>query len=294
MDDRAWGTKNNDLPDFNFLTSSLRCLFMKPPFTLGVVGHFGVAVRNPKQSAQWFQRVLGLRKEFEFEDGVAVGNENVTIVLFKGRPSPETIGHMYFTCRTWPHCERHLPISRGTMLIWRTRATRSVRKRPAHPTWDFGFTISTAIAGSCQSKGENDLRIQYLEHRREKTAVGALRINVAWLQIRHLSTINSWAHCRVICDRVNKLFSVSLLLCFIVTGCLTKSTSNSGGIGGTKVQSTNPSAIIAAARTVFAQSGYTIGGVDYPSTISFDKPAGKLGELIYGSYGVTTTVRVKL
>jgi hypothetical protein len=133
-----------------------------------------------------------------------------------------------------------------------------------------------------------------LEHRREKTAVGALRINVAWLQIRHLSTIISRAHCRVICDRVNKLFSVSLLLCFILTGCLTKSTSNSGGIGGTKVQNTNPSAIIAAARTVFAQSGYTISGVDYPSTISFDKPAGKLGELIYGSYGVTTTVRVKL
>ena len=133
-----------------------------------------------------------------------------------------------------------------------------------------------------------------MEHRREKTAVGALRINVAWLQIRHLSTIFSWAHCRVICDRVNKLFSVSLLLCFILTGCLTKSTSNSGGIGGTKVQNTNPSAIIAAARTVFAQSGYTIGGVDYPSTISFDKPAGKLGELMYGSYGTTTTVRVKL
>ena len=49
-----------------------------------------------KKSAQWFQRVLGLRKEFEFEDGVAVGNENVTIVLFKGKPSPETLGHMSF------------------------------------------------------------------------------------------------------------------------------------------------------------------------------------------------------
>jgi hypothetical protein len=34
--------------------------------------------------------------------------------------------------------------------------------------------------------------------------------------------------------------------------------------------------------------------VDYPLTISFDKPAGKLGELMYGSYGTTTTVRVKL
>jgi catechol 2,3-dioxygenase-like lactoylglutathione lyase family enzyme len=71
-------------------------LLMKPPFTLGVVGHFGLAVRDPKKSAQWFQRVLGLRKEFEFENGVAVGNENVTIVLFKGKPSPETLEHMSF------------------------------------------------------------------------------------------------------------------------------------------------------------------------------------------------------
>jgi len=37
-----------------------------------------------------------LRKEFEFEDGVAVGNDNVTIVFMKGKPSPETIGHMSF------------------------------------------------------------------------------------------------------------------------------------------------------------------------------------------------------
>jgi len=69
---------------------------MKVPFTLGVVGHFGLAVRDPKKSAKWFQRVLGLRKEFEFENGVAVGNDNVTIALFEGKPSPETIGHVSF------------------------------------------------------------------------------------------------------------------------------------------------------------------------------------------------------
>jgi catechol 2,3-dioxygenase-like lactoylglutathione lyase family enzyme len=69
---------------------------MKPPFTLGTVGHFGLAVSNPKRSAKWFERALGLSVEFEFEDGVAVGNENVTIALFKGKPSPETIGHMSF------------------------------------------------------------------------------------------------------------------------------------------------------------------------------------------------------
>ena len=61
-------------------------------FTLGIVGHFGLAVRNPKKSAEWFLVVLGLRKEFEFENGI--GNQNVTIVLFKGEPSPQTLKHM--------------------------------------------------------------------------------------------------------------------------------------------------------------------------------------------------------
>ena len=68
----------------------------KVPFTLGVVGHFGLAVRNPQRSAKWFGRVLGLRKEFEYESGIAVGNDNVTIALFKGKPSPKTFDHMSF------------------------------------------------------------------------------------------------------------------------------------------------------------------------------------------------------
>ena len=74
----------------------LTFLVTKPPFTLGVVGHFGLAVRNPKKSAEWFQVVLGLRKEFEFENGIPGGNQNVTIVLFKGEPSPQTLEHMSF------------------------------------------------------------------------------------------------------------------------------------------------------------------------------------------------------
>jgi catechol 2,3-dioxygenase-like lactoylglutathione lyase family enzyme len=69
---------------------------MKPPFTLGPVGHFGLAVRDPKKSAKWFQRALGLKKQFEFDGGVAIGNNNVTIALHKGKPSPKTIGHMSF------------------------------------------------------------------------------------------------------------------------------------------------------------------------------------------------------
>lgn len=69
---------------------------MKVPFAVGIVGHFGLAVRDPKKSARWFERALGLKKLFEFENGIAVGNRNVTIALHKGRPSPKTLGHMSF------------------------------------------------------------------------------------------------------------------------------------------------------------------------------------------------------
>lgn len=69
---------------------------MKVPFTIGQVGHFGLAVRDPAQSAKWFGRALGLAVEFEFDGGIAIGNENVTIALHTGRPSPETLGHMSF------------------------------------------------------------------------------------------------------------------------------------------------------------------------------------------------------
>jgi catechol 2,3-dioxygenase-like lactoylglutathione lyase family enzyme len=69
---------------------------VKVPFKLGVVGHFGLAVRNPKKSADWFQRAVGLRKQFEFGEGIAIGNDNVTIALFKGKPSPKTFDHISF------------------------------------------------------------------------------------------------------------------------------------------------------------------------------------------------------
>jgi catechol 2,3-dioxygenase-like lactoylglutathione lyase family enzyme len=69
---------------------------MKVPFTVGGVGHFGLAVRDPKRSAKWFSEALGLEKQFDFENGVAIGNDNVTIALHKGKPAPDTIDHMSF------------------------------------------------------------------------------------------------------------------------------------------------------------------------------------------------------
>jgi catechol 2,3-dioxygenase-like lactoylglutathione lyase family enzyme len=69
---------------------------MRVPFKTGVVGHFGLAVRDPKKSARWFERALGFKKQFGYDEGIAIGNDNVTIALFKGQPSPLTIDHMSF------------------------------------------------------------------------------------------------------------------------------------------------------------------------------------------------------
>ena len=67
---------------------------------LGVVGHFGLAVRDPKRSAAWWVKNLGLRKAFEFPHGVAVENDAITIALFEGEPNPETFDHVSFHLRS--------------------------------------------------------------------------------------------------------------------------------------------------------------------------------------------------
>jgi catechol 2,3-dioxygenase-like lactoylglutathione lyase family enzyme len=78
------------------------------PFTLGSVGHFSLAVRDPKRSAQWFTRCLLLDPYAEYEDAVAVGNDAVTIWFTPGTPSAETIGHMSFQLRDRAELERAL------------------------------------------------------------------------------------------------------------------------------------------------------------------------------------------
>src|SRR5438128_869250 len=121
---------------------------MKVPFTLGVVGHFGLAVRDPKRSARWFQRVLGLGKQFEFENGIAVGNDNVTIALFKGKPSPKTFEHMSFHLPSTSILGKALAHLKSMRSRLKIPAMRSARKRPVHRTWGFGFAIRMVTAGN--------------------------------------------------------------------------------------------------------------------------------------------------
>jgi hypothetical protein len=91
-----------------------------------------------------------------------------------------------------------------------------------------------------------------------------------------------------------KTFLPLAALAFLLAGCLATPVADSGGPGATTVPNTNPSAIVAAAQTVFANYGYSPGPVSYPDSISFDKPSGAFGKILYGSYGTTTSVRVTL
>ena len=84
------------------------------------------------------------------------------------------------------------------------------------------------------------------------------------------------------------------VLTLLLAGCLTTPVADSGGPGAVTVPNTNVDAIIAAAQPVFASAGYTAGPANYPSSVSFDKPSGAFGKILYGSYGTTTTVRAKL
>ena len=63
---------------------------------LGTVGHFGLAVRDPQASARWWRSLFDLETMFEGDRYVGITNDDVTIVLFKGRPDPKTIEHVSF------------------------------------------------------------------------------------------------------------------------------------------------------------------------------------------------------
>ncbi len=133
---------------------------MKVPFTIGTVGHFGLAVRDPRRSAKWFEQMLGLRKEFEFEGGVGVGNDHVTIALSKGKPSPKTIGHMSFHLPSMTLLRKALAHLKNTRSRWKIRTTKSVRRPPAHATWAYGFTILTVTAGSFPSSAASNGQVK--------------------------------------------------------------------------------------------------------------------------------------
>jgi catechol 2,3-dioxygenase-like lactoylglutathione lyase family enzyme len=99
---------------------------------LGTVGHFGLAVRDPRTSARWWQRTFDLERMFQGHGYVGLTNEHVTLVLHKGVPRPGTIGHMSF----------HLPNMR------RLREALRILKRDRVEIEDPGDEIGPEAPGS--------------------------------------------------------------------------------------------------------------------------------------------------
>ena len=62
---------------------------------LGRVGHFSIAVSDPRASADWWIGNFGLHELFADEDVVAVAGEAILIGLRRGTPAPAG-GHLAF------------------------------------------------------------------------------------------------------------------------------------------------------------------------------------------------------
>jgi len=97
-------------------------------------------------------------------------------------------------------------------------------------------------------------------------------------------------------QRMNKVlpFLFSCVIALSFSGCLTTPVADTGGSNGITVTNSNVPAITNAATSVFAQSGYTPGPGNYPDSISFEKPAGAFGNIMYGSYEQKQTIRAKV
>ncbi|MGH7737093.1 MAG: VOC family protein [Candidatus Tyrphobacter sp.] len=66
---------------------------------LGTVGHFGLSVRKPRESARWWREHFDLEEVFRGRDYVGLSNEAVTIILHRGVPHPKVVSHMSFRLR---------------------------------------------------------------------------------------------------------------------------------------------------------------------------------------------------
>jgi catechol 2,3-dioxygenase-like lactoylglutathione lyase family enzyme len=78
------------------------------PFTVGPVGHFSLAVRDPHAAAAWFERMLLMKPFMDAGESCSVGNDATTIWFHRGTPSPRTVGHISFRLRDRAELERAL------------------------------------------------------------------------------------------------------------------------------------------------------------------------------------------
>ncbi len=81
--------------------------------------------------------------------------------------------------------------------------------------------------------------------------------------------------------------------CLLMAGCLVSPVERSGGPGSITIPNTNVRAVANASRDAFARHGFRPGPSSLPAWISFERPAGRTGQIMFGPVG-NTAMRVRL
>ena len=100
----------------------------------------------------------GFKKLFEFEGGVAIGNENVTIALHKGKPRPKTLGHMSFHLPNLAALRKALAHLKKLKVKVEDPGDEIGPEAPGSKNMGFGFMIPTATAGSSTCRTRSAVR----------------------------------------------------------------------------------------------------------------------------------------
>jgi len=80
----------------------------------------------------------------------------------------------------------------------------------------------------------------------------------------------------------------------LLGGCLTTPVKKSGGPGSITVPNSNPTAIRNAANFAFSQYGFSPSRQSAPGSLSFDRPAGRMGSIAFSGPMRTTSFRVRI
>lgn len=91
---------------------------------------------------------LGLPRQFKLEGGVAVGNNHVTIALYKGKPRPKTLGHISFDLPNMTALRKALSHLQKLKVEIEDPGDEIGPKPRVRRTRTSGFTISMDTAGN--------------------------------------------------------------------------------------------------------------------------------------------------
>lgn len=145
---------------------------------LGTIGHFGLAVRDPRASAKWWRSLFDFEILFEDADYIGLNNPNVTIVLFQGVPHPKTIQHMSFHLPNMTALRSALELLKSHDVKVEDPGDEIGPEAEGSPNMGYGSTIRTAIVGNsrCRAAARTPARrpsLRFVDRREDEVSTCA-------------------------------------------------------------------------------------------------------------------------